>query len=324
MEKQVSLPASKSLDTHPRQAQRRRFVGLCAIALSGVSLAAVFASASRAAEVRMQSVLLTLIEDVDVPAREAGVLATVAVHEGQTVQPGELLVNLEDMEARLARDRAQLELNIAQMDARNDLKVRFAGKSLDVARAELRRANESVEKYRKSISESELDTLRLNVTGAELEVEQAQKNLAIAAVNGQLKDNELAVAAHKLQQCRITAPIAGMVVQIKRHRGEWLEPGQSVMRLVRLDRLRAEGFVQARELAENITGRPVTLTVDLPGKPGAEFSGKLAFVSPEINAVNGQVRVWAEIENAGFELRPGNQGTMVIHVGGAADRRQER
>lgn len=289
-----------------------------------VALAWSLAPAAFAGEVQVQSVLLTLIEEVDVPAREAGVLATIAVREGQTVRPGELLVSLEEVEAQLVKDRAQLELKIAQMDARNDLKVRFAGKSLDVARAELRRANESVEKYRKSISESEMDTLRLNVTGGELEVEQAEKNLAVAAVNCQMKENELAIAAHKLEQCRITAPIAGMVVQLKRHRGEWVEPGQSVMRLVRLDRLRAEGFVPARELAENPTGRPVTLTVDLPGKPGAQFPGKLVFVSPEINAVNGQVRVWAEIENPGFELRPGNQAAMTIQGTGSAARRRER
>jgi macrolide-specific efflux system membrane fusion protein len=277
-----------------------------------------------AAEVQVQSVLLTLIEEVEVPAREAGVLDTIAVREGQTVKPGDLLVGLEDIEARLRKDRAQLELNIAQMDAKNDLKVRFAAKSLDVARAELRRANESIEKYRKSISESELDTLRLNVTGGELEVEQAEKNLAVAAVNSQMKENELAAATHQLQQCRITAPIAGMVVQLKRHRGEWVEPGQSVMRIVRLDRLRAEGFVPARELAENPTGRPVVLTVDLPGRPGAQFPGKLVFVSPEINAVNGQVRVWAEIENPGFELRPGNQAAMAIQGTTGAARRKER
>jgi macrolide-specific efflux system membrane fusion protein len=274
--------------------------------------------------VQVQSVLLTLIEEVEVPAREAGVLDTIAVREGQTVKPGDLLVGLEDIEARLRKDRAQLELNVAQMDAKNDLKVRFAAKSLDVARAELRRANESIEKYRKSISESELDTLRLNVIGGELEVEQAEKNLAVAAVNSQMKENELAAATHQLQQCRITAPIAGMVVQLKRHRGEWVEPGQSVMRIVRLDRLRAEGFVPARELAENPTGRPVVLTVDLPGRPGAQFPGKLVFVSPEINAVNGQVRVWAEIENPGFELRPGNQAAMAIQGTTGAARRKER
>ncbi|HEY5313368.1 MAG TPA: efflux RND transporter periplasmic adaptor subunit [Pirellulales bacterium] len=293
-----------------------------------ISMAAALAlclpHASLAADVQVQSVLLTLIEEVDVPAREAGVLATIAVREGQTVKPGELLVDLEEVEARLRKERAQLELNVAQMDAKNDLKVRFAAKSLDVARAELRRANESIEKYRKSISESELDTLRLNVTGGELEVEQAEKNLAVAAVNSQMKENELAAAAYKLQQCRITAPIAGMVVQLKRHRGEWVEPGQPVMRIVRLDRLRAEGFVPARELGESLTGRPVLLTVDLPGRPGTRFPGKLVFVSPEINAVNGQVRVWAEIENTGFELRPGNQATMTIQGTGGAGRGGER
>lgn len=292
---------------------------------AGLWLTLVCVAASQAADGPLQSsVLLTLIEEVDVPARQPGVLATIAAREGQTVKPGELLVAMEDVEARLHKDRAQLELTMAQMDAKNDLKVRFAGKSLEVARAELRRANESLQKYRKSISESELDTLRLNVTGGELEVEQAEKSLAIAAMNCKLKENEVQLASHRLEQCRITAPLSGMVVELKRHRGEWVEPGQPVMRIVRLDRLRAEGFVPARELAENITGRSVTLSVDLPGRQGAQFAGKLTFVSPEINAVNGQVRVWAEIENAGLELRPGNSGVMTIQAAGATAGRPEK
>ena len=59
-----------------------------------------------------------------------------------------------------------------------------------------------------------------------------------------------------------------MVVQIKRHRGEWVQAGESVVRVLRLDRLRAEGFVPqaARRVA---VGRPVTVQVDLPGQPEA-------------------------------------------------------
>jgi hypothetical protein len=38
------------------------------------------------------------------------------------------------------------------------------------------------------------------------------------------------------------------------------------------------------------------------------------FVSPEVNPVNGQVRVWAEVENRGLLLRPGLQAALTIHL----------
>jgi multidrug efflux pump subunit AcrA (membrane-fusion protein) len=36
------------------------------------------------------------------------------------------------------------------------------------------------------------------------------------------------------------------------------------------------------------------------------------FVSPEVDPVNGQVRVWAEVENRDGQLRPGVHGKLSI------------
>ena len=83
--------------------------------------------------------------------------------------------------------------------------------------------------------------------------------------------------------------------------------------MVRLDRLRAEAFVNAHEVGGDLVGRPVTLTVDLPGAPKSEFHGKIVFVNPESNPVNGQSRVWAEIENPQQTLHPGLTGSMTIN-----------
>ena len=42
--------------------------------------------------------------------------------------------------------------------------------------------------------------------------------------------------------------IAGVVVEIKRRKGEWVEPGETVIRILRIDSLRAEGFVDASQV----------------------------------------------------------------------------
>jgi macrolide-specific efflux system membrane fusion protein len=42
--------------------------------------------------------------------------------------------------------------------------------------------------------------------------------------------------------------------------------------------------------------------------------GALRFVSPEIDPVTHQVRVWAEIDNRQLRLRPGQQGQLLIPI----------
>ena len=81
---------------------------------------------------------------------------------------------------------------------------------------------------------------------------------------------------------------------------------------MRINRLRAEGFLDARHLSAPLAGRRIKLVVDLPAGGKTTFDGELRFVSPEIDPVDGKMRLWAEVENDGLLLRPGLRGTLLI------------
>ena len=275
-------------------------------------LGLLLAGADPSTELRIDSALLTLIEHADVSASEAGLLSLLAVKEGETVAEGKPLAKIDDREAKLIRARAETELKVARVLADNDIKVRFAKASVAVAEAELKRSLESNIKFSKSVSQSEIDRLKLVVDKTILEIEQADLDLQQAQLSWQVKQHDLDRANLAVERRTIAAPFPGMVVQWKKQHGEWVEPGTPVMRLIRLNRLRAEAFLASQTLPTNLVGRPATLLVDVPGKSSAKFEGKLVFVSPEIDPVNGQVRVWAEIDNSDLSLRPGQTGTLVI------------
>lgn len=266
-----------------------------------------------AAEVRIPAVVVTLIDQVDVPAREPGVMIRRLATEGQVIEEGQLIGVLDDRDVKLIRARAEAELAMAQRAAQNELKIRFAQKAAEVARSELKRALDSVEKFSKSVSQTELDRLQLLADKAALELEQAQEELATAKLQSSVKQFEVERARLQEERRRIIAPLTGVVVQWKKNPGEWLEPGQSVVRIIRLQKLRAEGFASADQLTPDSIDRGVTLTVERPGQPAEKFAGKLVFISPEIDPVNNQVRFWAEVDNAQLKLRPGQSGALVIH-----------
>ncbi len=289
-----------------------RFTVLTAAAcLLGGSVVSI---ASAADPIRLDSVLLTLIEQVEVPAREAGELSAMHVREGQLVKEGTPLAQIDDREAVLTARKAQFERDIAAKEAGNDVHVRFHKKSREVAEAELRRAIESIEKYRKSISESEMDRVRLTAEKTVLEVEQAELELSKAKLTERLKANNVEIAERSIDRRKVVSPIDGMVVQVLRRRGEYVEAAQTVVRVLRINRLRAEGLLNARDLRGDLVGRRVTLSVTVPGSGQTQFTGQVVFVSPEINPVNGQTKIWAEIENADLLLRPGLNGSMTIEA----------
>ena len=278
--------------------------------LSGLCL--MFAGVDATSELQIDSAQLTLIEHADVSASEAGLLSVLAAQEGATVDAGVPLARLDDRDAKVVLERAETELRLARALADNDITVRYAKMSAAVADAELKRAQESNAKFPKSVSQTEIDRLKLLADKAVLEIEQAQLDLRQAELSLLVKQNDLTRASLALERRTIMAPFPGMVVQWKKQRGEWVEPGAPVMRLIRLNRLRAEAFVASERLPANLVGRAVTLVVGTTEKPSSKHVGTLSFVSPEVDPVNGQVRIWAEIDNRDLSLRPGQTATLII------------
>lgn len=272
----------------------------------------LIAGADPQAGIRIESAQLTLIEQADISASESGLLSNLQVREGEMVEAGAALAGIDDREARVVRDRAKTEWDLARATAQNDVTVRFAKLSAAVAKAELARAQESNEKFPKSVSQTEIDRLRLLADKAELEIEQAELTLNQAQLSLQVKQLDVERASLALERRQLIAPFPGMVVQWKKQRGEWVEPGTPVMRLIRLDRLRAEAFLSAKESSQNLVGRKVTFVVPSDSTDPHPHEGELVFVSPEIDPVNGQVRIWAEIDNKELKLRPGQTATLII------------
>src|SRR5262245_40050334 len=265
--------------------------------------------------IEIPSAVIKISEEISVPARDAGVLAAIDVKEGQLVEEGDTVVRLLDTDVRLAVDRARLESEIALRKFNNDVDIRYARKSTEVARAELARSLDTNEKYPKTVSNSELDRQRLLVEQGELQIRKAEHDQEVAGLTREIRENEHQTMRDQLIRRTIAAPLRGMVVEILRRRGEWVQPGDAVVRIVRLDRLRAEGFLPAQHARLDLVGSKVRLklaaSADKTAKP-QEFPGRIVFVSPDLDPLNSQVRVWAEVENFDLKLRPGMQATLTV------------
>ena len=263
--------------------------------------------------IEVKGVLVKLIERAEIPARQAGTLTSVSVEEGAQVSGAQILAAIDDDEARLQRQRAGQELEIAKRKAENDVELRAAEEESVVAERDLKRAKDAREALKQSVSPAELDRLQLRASQAKLRAEKAKTELEVARLTQQQRATDLELATLALDRRRVIAPFDGIVVETYRHRGEWVEPGEKIMRIIRLDRVRAEGFADADLVMPVMVGRRVTLLIEAPGRPALRFAGKLVFISPEIDPVNRQTRIAAEFENQELRLQPGMRGTLTIH-----------
>jgi macrolide-specific efflux system membrane fusion protein len=283
------------------------------------AVATQFLGAARAVEpLIIESALLRLTQQIDVPARAQGQLSSMRVAEGDKVQQGVQLAQIDDDEVKLLQKRATLEFDLQKEKVKNDVAIRTAQKMVDFQRAESDRLQQASKRLPGSISASELAEHQFSAAQAELKLEDARHDHQVDLQTMALKGVEVEIGKHNVEIRRITAPVTGVVVEILKHQGEWVEPGEKVLRIVSIDKLRAEGLIHVSKLPVDLVGAPAAISVDLPGRGATIFRGKVVFVSPEISPVNGQARVWAEIDNSSGLLRPGLRPQMRIQVPGSS------
>lgn len=285
-----------------------------AVRISAVLLAALFPLANFAATpgaIEVEAVVLRPLQSAEVPAQRTGLLKRISVEEGDEVEADQILATLDPLEASLAVQKARYELAQAEKKANNEVSIEYAVKAIEVAEAELRRSRESVEQFARSISQSQMDVERLTIEKLTLEKKLSEHELALEKLGQQLKQTELEAAQAILEKHRVRAPFAGTVVLVRGRVGEWVEIGAPVLKLVAVDKLRAEGFLPVEQASANLVGKRVTFTSTL-GDETRQASGELRFVSPEMDPVTRQVRVWASLDNSDGALRSGQQGTMTI------------
>ncbi len=261
---------------------------------------------------KLPPVLLTVTESAEVSAGRAGILEKILVREGQIVQAKQVIAELNSAKAAVTLEEAQLKLRMSKQAAEDDIEIRYARKKNERARSEMRRSEAVNEDLPGTISQRELEILELALEQSALEIERAEKDHLLLQMKLQQDQAAVRKARLELEEHSFLAPISGMVVSVAKQSGEWIEPGDRIVKIVRIDRIRAEGFLPAERASLNLMDQPVELTVQVSPNSKVRAEGKITFVSPEVNPVNGLVRVWSEFDCGETPLRPGLRGTVQI------------
>ena len=261
--------------------------------------------------------LVTVINDVQVPAHEAGPLKTVEVLEGTLVRAESLLALIDDSRAQKQKQVAEYELRVAHKQAEDDIDVRYQVMRSKVAQKEWQLAEEANIKISKTIPETQIEKLKLSYDSSLLAIDRAKRDLEVAGLNRDLAAVKLQASEEEIDRRRVKAPFDGVVARIYRKAGEWVAPGDPILRLVQMNTLRVEGFVKATDRAPHeVFGKPVTIKVELARGLTKQFEANIGYVSPDIEAT-GEFRVWAKITNFrdrdnNYLVRPGSMATMTI------------
>jgi multidrug resistance efflux pump len=279
-------------------------VGAQEVATDSKGVAAPELSELESKTISVENALLKPFESTKISSEVEGRIAQLTVREGDWVSKDQLIGNMDDRAVRLQLARSNIATSMAQLKVASPVEIKLAKGKAEVAKNELDRAVVANSRVSDTYPLKEVDRLRLVYDSAILEVDRAVEDKELQKLELKKFENEQAVIEDQLAKHQIKSPVNGMVVSMSKHSGEWVQPGTEILQIVRLDRLKIEGFVKAGQL-DKLSSRKASATVQHENKE-IRVSGKVFFVFPEINPLTKEMRIQLEVDNPGGQLVPGS------------------
>jgi multidrug efflux pump subunit AcrA (membrane-fusion protein) len=260
-------------------------------------------------------------QEVQVPALETGRIAEIFVAPNDTVKAGTAIARLDDRSMLIRRRASMLRLNSAENDALDHVEIRYAELALAEADAELDTSRSIQNDVRGAVPLSQMRRLKLAVERGQLEVAQAKKRMKRTEVEVQLREADLSMIDDQLKNLHTETPIGGVVLEVTRSAGEWIEKGESVATIARIDRLQVHALVASEKIAPAICrGLPVSVRwTDRSTGDEQSLRGKVLSVDPQV-LPGGRFRLHAEIINRArsndpsqWLLQPGAEVEMKVY-----------
>ncbi|MGD9723295.1 MAG: efflux RND transporter periplasmic adaptor subunit [Pirellulales bacterium] len=269
-------------------------------------------------DILVENCSIASVQDLQIPASDAGVMTELHVVDGQPVTKGTHLATIDDREAEALYKVKKLEYEVAKQKAESDIDIRHAQKAADVARQAYEKFRTINDKFPGAVTQIELLKNQYEWEKAKLVIEKNHEDVAANALTADSKKAELDAALVALERRKLFAPFDGVVTTAVAKQGEWVQPGDPVVRLVRVDRMRVGTWLKVADWSpSDVENRKVTLQVMLPRGKEVQVNGKIAYVSPVVDT-SGTFAVWAEIETPMDGKRPlilsGMRGSMTIHT----------
>jgi RND family efflux transporter MFP subunit len=257
-------------------------------------------------------------EQADVAAEVAGRVVSTPIERGSAVSPGAELIRISPTEAEAQVREA--EANAAQIEARLGIdsdghfdparvpEVQTARASFELARSEFNRIQSLLDQ--KVVSQSEFDQRRTQMQAAQQQYEAARNGAAQQYQALLAARARVALARKALNDTTVRAPFTGLVAERTVSVGDYVTRGMKVATVVRIDPMRVQLTVPEQFVSAVSVGATVLFEVD--AYPGRQFTGKVRFVSPALEANQRALTVEAAVPNASRDLKPGLFATARI------------
>ena len=240
-------------------------------------------------------------ESSDVAPDAAGRVVATPVDVGQFVKQGAVLVRLQGIDAGLRLDEARAAVTRAEA-------------SLKLAESQNTLAQTTAQRY--AALQATGDVSNTVADQAKTGAETAVQNVNTARASLAQGRAQLALAEKAVADVAILAPFSGYISERRVSVGEYVQPSNPVVTLLKIDPLRLRLTIPGVQAGQVRAGQNVTATVD--AFPEQSFTGKITAINPAIAAESRSFTAEARVPNPAAVLKPGMFSVATIDQGRTA------
>jgi len=220
----------------------------------------------------------------NVAPQESGLVQRIAVDEGDRVESGDILLELDTEMMQLELERLQARQAEAQLLFKDTRRLADEGRRLIGER---------------NISQSEYESRLANEAAAEQRLLQSRVEVRMQQV--------------RLQRAILRAPFAGVVAAKMTEVGEWLAAGSPAFNLAQLDPLRVQARIPERYFGEVGAGTAVRITLD--AWPGQNMEAHIDSIIAVSDADTRSFMARMDVPNPEARMAPGMSAQLVLRLG---------
>ena len=220
--------------------------------------------------------------EVTISAESTGKIISLSAEEGQTVQMGEILGEIDSTQYCLQRKQLRAQQN-AILISRPDVQKQLAATDEQIIKFKT-----ELSRVENMLKDGAATRKQLDDVQAQLRIAEGQKEALLSTLTSNtstINSNAAALGAQidllsdNIKKCQITSPINGTIISKYSQKGEFTAVARPLFKVADLENMYVRAYFTSEQLSSISLGQEVKVIADYGADEQKEYTGKIVWIA---------------------------------------------
>jgi HlyD family secretion protein len=215
-----------------------------------------------------------------VSSETAGKLLLMNVKQGDILEAGHLIAQIDTTELILKKLQTQAQLSASETKKQN-VAAQISVLKEQKKNAQITQQRISKMYADKAATQQQMDEIngQLNVIDKQISATDTQYQLIASEM--EVIKRQIDLINEQLNKCHISSPVKGTVLETYLETGELATPGKPILKMADLSSLELKVYVSGAQLSKVKLGSEAKILIDSDAKEMQSLNGKITWISSE-------------------------------------------